>query len=36
MKSIAATWAGAGAPPPLTPGDIGAMAAPKAGFDPSL
>jgi len=36
MKSIAATWAGHGAPPPLSAGDVAAMAAPVAGFDASL
>jgi len=36
MTSSAATWAGSGAPPPLTAGDTAAMAAPKAGFDASL
>ena len=36
MKSNAAIWAGHGAPPPLTHGDIATMAAPRAGFDPSL
>ena len=36
MKSTAAIWAGSGAPPPVTPGDIATMAAPKAGFDASL
>jgi len=36
MKSNAAIWAGHGAPPPLTAGDIAAMAAPRPGFDPSL
>ena len=36
MKSNAAIWAGAGAPPPLSPGDIATMAAPRPGFDPSL
>lgn len=36
LKSNAAIWAGSGAPPPLTAGDIAAMAAPRPGFDPSL
>lgn len=36
MKSNAAIWAGPGAPPPLTHGDIATIAAPRAGFDPSL
>lgn len=36
MGSEAATWAGDGAPPQLTSGDTATMAAPKAGFDPSL
>ena len=36
MGSIAATWAGSGAPPQITSGDTAAMAAPRAGFDPSL
>ena len=36
MTSSAATWAGSGAPPPLTAGDTAAMAAPVAGFDASL
>ena len=36
MKSTAAIYGGPGAPPPLTAGDIGTMAAPRAGFDPSL
>jgi len=36
MKSNAAIWAGSGAPPPLSKGDIATMAAPRPGFDPSL
>jgi len=36
MRSNAAIWAGHGAPPPLTAGDIATMAAPRPGFDPSL
>ena len=36
MHSTAATWAGPGAPPPITAGDTATMAAPKGGFDPSL
>ena len=36
LKSNAAIWAGHGAPPPLTAGDIATMAAPRPGFDPSL
>ena len=36
MESKAATWAGHGAPPPLTAGDTAVMAAPRPGFDPSL
>ena len=36
MESKGATWAGHGTPPPVTPGDVETMAAPKAGFDPSL
>ena len=36
MGSIAATWAGHGAPPALTHGDTAVMAAPRPGFDPSL
>lgn len=36
MKSNAAIWAGPGAPPPLTAGDIETIAARKAGFDASL
>merc|ERR1711934_789582 len=36
MHSNAATWAGSGAPPPLTAGDTEAMASRKQGFDPSL
>jgi hypothetical protein len=36
MRSKAAIWSGSGAPPPVTAGDIGTMAAPKGGFDPSL
>jgi hypothetical protein len=36
MKSTAATWAGHGAPPPITAGDTAVMAAPRPGFDPSL
>ena len=36
MKSVAATWAGSGAPPPLSKGDVATMAAPRPGFDPSL
>jgi hypothetical protein len=36
MKSSAALWAGHGAPPPVTAGDIATMAAPRPGFDPTL
>ena len=36
MGSNAATWAGHGAPPPLTAGDAETMASPRPGFDPSL
>ena len=36
LRSNAAIWAGHGAPPPLTAGDIATMAAPRPGFDPSL
>jgi len=36
MGSIAATWAGSGAPPPLSSGDAETMASPRPGFDPSL
>ena len=36
MGSNAAIWAGHGAPPPLTAGDIQTMAAPRPGFDPTL
>jgi len=36
MKSNAAIWAGSGAPPPLSKGDVATMAAPRPGFDPSL
>lgn len=36
MNSVAATWAGSGAPPPLTAGDVETMAARRAGFDASL
>jgi hypothetical protein len=36
MESKAGYWAGPGAPPPLTAGDIETCAAPKAGFDSSL
>ena len=36
MRSVAATWAGHGTPPPLTAGDIATMTAPRPGFDPSL
>jgi len=36
MGSTAATWAGSGAPPPITAGDTATMAAPRPGFDPSL
>jgi len=36
MGSIAATWAGSGAPPQVTAGDTATMAAPRPGFDPSL
>jgi len=36
MGSIAATWAGSGAPPQITAGDTAVMAAPRPGFDPSL
>lgn len=35
MTSKAATYAGPN-PPPLTPGDVETMAAPRPGFDPSL
>ena len=36
MESNAAIWAGHGTPLAVTPGDVETMAAPKAGFDPSL
>jgi len=36
MGSTAATWAGSGAPPEVTSGDVETMAARRAGFDPSL
>merc|ERR1712166_870644 len=36
MKSNAAIWAGSGAPPPLTAGDVETMSARKAGFDATL
>jgi len=36
MKSTAAMWAGNGAPPPLSAGDIATIAAEKGDFDPSL
>ena len=36
MASTAAIWAGSGAPPAVTAGDVATMAAPKGGFDASL
>ena len=36
MRSNAAIWAGSCTPPPLSKGDVAAMAAPRPGFDPSL
>jgi len=36
MGSIAATWAGSGAPPQITAGDTATMSAPRPGFDPTL
>lgn len=36
MQSTAATWAGHGTPPPISPGDTETMAAKRPGFDPTL